>query len=386
MNLFKKFHYSILILILLFSTLSIPIKKTPWFDIHSNFSWQLDPSRLSSKLRAGESDWGFVRQSASWARGNSTFIDNVLSGIRDSNILNQNTDQVFRNQSIGTNRTFTLRIELNKSFSIASGSYTGNKTFQNRFEIWDPTSPTSPALQLYFNSATDLDETGALMYYNLAKLNPNGNFFDNNTSTVVETYVHVKPNTNGLRRQVYTWKNAPISATSISDSGRVVLDEVLEKSQLCFRTVVRVNRANLKTLINNGTFSALINGSCGGADPDPIYYTLAYMQKFSSPFLTTAKYGWTGGSTKQEGFCALATTNKNYGLFDNNGFVRDVVALADVPSDYPSPNVGSPSVDDAFNRTFTIAQGAGGSDDTSKTFIDSVNSNTNIGFKTSSLP
>jgi hypothetical protein len=224
------------------------------------------------------------------------------------------------------------------------------------------------------------------MYYNLAKLNPSGNFFDNNTSTVVETYVHVKANTNGLRRQVYTWKNAPISATSISDSGRVVLDEVLEKSQLCFRTVVKVNRANLKTLINNGTFSGLINPACGGVDGDPLYYTLAYMQKFSSPFLTTAKYGWTGGTSKQEGFCALASTNKNYGLFDNNGFVRDVVALADVPGDYPSPNVGSPSVDDAFNRTYTTAQGSGGSDDTSKAFIDAVNTNVSIAFKASTIP
>lgn len=386
MKILIKFRNTALILILLFSTLSLPLRRTSWFDIHANFDWQLDPSRLSARLQAGESDWGFVRQSASWARGNSTFIDNILSGIRNNNFLNQNSDQVFTNQTLGSDKRFTLRIELNKNYSIASGAYTGNKIFQNRFEIWDPANPATPALQLYFNSATDIDETGALMYYNLAKLNPNGNFFDNNTSTVVETYVNVKPNTNGLRRQVYTWKNAPISSTSISDSGRVVLDEVLEKTQLCFRTAVKINRANLKTLINNATFSGFINGACGGADGDPLYYTLAYMQKFSSPFLTTAKYGWTGGSTKQEGFCAIASTNKNYGLFDNRGFVRDVVALTDVPSNYPSPNVGSPNVDDAFNRTFTVSQGSGGSDDTSKAFIDGINTNGNIAFKTSTAP
>jgi hypothetical protein len=386
MRIFNFLIKTIFIILIFVSTLSLPIRKTSWFDINSSLDWQLDPSKLISQIHATENDWVFVRQSASWARGNSTFIDQILTSLRDNKILSFNSDQVWRSQNLGKGKVFDIRIEMNKNYSITSGAYTGSKSFQNRFEIWDTSSPSNPALQLYFNSVTDLDETGALMYYNLAKLNPEGNFFDNNTNTVIETYIHKKPNTNGLRRQVYTWKNAPISAKSVSDSGRVVLDEVLEGSQLCFRTVVKVNRANLKTLTNNATLNGLMNASCGGIDSDPIYYTLAYMQKFNSPFLTTAKYGWTGGATKQEGFCALATTNKNYGLFDDKGFVRDTVAQSDVPSEYPSPNLGNPSVDSAFTRTYSIAEGANGSDDTSKAFIDAINSNGLIAFKASTPP
>lgn len=371
------------VLLLAFSTLSVPIQKKPWFQIDGWTSWELDPRNFGNDLQAGENDWGFVKQSAEWARGNSTFIDNLMASIRDNPILQQTG--TYENVALGNSR-FRIIIQWNTTQpNIASGAYPGTKTFQHKLEIRRQ-SENDLALQLFFDSVTQLNDNGALMYYNLAKLNPSANFFDNSQAAIVETYLFRKPD--GFKRQVYTWKNAPRTQTAISDSGRVILDEVLGRSSLCFRSVARVAGNVMQNSMEQNLSGAVVDAiysACGTTKGSDLYYSLAYMQNFSFPYLTTAKYGWSGNSERKEGFCGVANTNNNYGLFDDRGFVRDGVSAAQVPSGYPSPDRGEMSVDIAFQATFTaetgLSYGVSGSDDTSRAFIDGINSNSKIAFK-----
>jgi hypothetical protein len=102
-----------------------------------------------------------------------------------------------------------------------------------------------------------------------------------------------------------------------------------------------------------------LKSACGGSDQ--IYYGLAYMQKFDSPFYTTAKASispLTGNTTFPETICNLSASisgaKLSYGIFDSNGFVKDGLSSSEVPSTYPSPTVGGAdymSVDEAFTRT-----------------------------------
>ncbi len=367
----------------LISTLSLPIQKTPWYELEAPFAYQFNPRLILSSLQAEEKDWGFVRQSAEWARGNGLFIDSFINAVARNPWLSSPGVKDIENVSLGIrNRLFRVRVEIGvPQPNIASGSYSGTRTFQNKLEIRRQIE-NDLALQLFFDSTSEITDNGALMYYNLAKLNPEPGFFDNSETTVVETFLFKKPD--GFRRQVYTWKGAPTTLTSIASSGRVVLDEVLDGKTLCFRTVVKVDRQVLQTLAPNTANSNLLN-VCGNPSSGDFYYVLAYMQNFDFPFLTTAKYGWTGDATRKEGFCGFSGTNNNYGLFNDKGFVKDGVPANQVPSGYPSPNQGEMSVDSAFLATFTSTTGLGysapGSDDTSKAFMDSINGNPNIGFK-----
>ncbi|WCL49348.1 LIC_12337 family protein [Leptospira sp. GIMC2001] len=385
MKLFNKKNIFLTIAILtIVSTISLPIRKTPWFEIAHPVAWQIDPDRLFSVIHAAENDWGFVRGSAQWARGNSTFIDQLLANMRDNGLLRLGDNQVYRDVDFGNGKKVNIKIDLSANFSVASGAFSGNKTFANRFEIWIPgDTSNTPALQLFFNSVDTLDENGALLYYNLPKLETTNSLNFGDANSVIETFIFRRAN--GTRRQVYTWKAIPVTSKNITDVGRVVLDEVLNNEQLCFRTAVRVPRTNLISLANNSFFTVSnINAVCGAGDN--LYYTLAYMQKFQSPFLTTAKYGWTGNNERREGFCAFSGTNNNYGLFNDVGFERDKVATADVPASYPSPNQGTPNVDSAFERTYSDAGTLDQSEITSKAFIDGVPSNAAISFKASTPP
>ncbi|MCC5814184.1 MAG: hypothetical protein JJT78_05455 [Leptospira sp.] len=381
----KLFTYSFVALIF-FGTVSLPIRKSPWFDINRISPWQLDPSKLSASLESAENDWGFVRQSAEWARGNSTFIDQIIAAIRSNAWLREPGTRTFDNVELN-GRRFQVRVEIGVAQTgIESGSFPNSRSFQNKFEIRRQVEGDL-ALQLYFDSTEDITDNGALLYYNLARLGQT-QFFAGSTTMVIETFIFRKPD--GLRRQVYTWKGAPANSnTSITDVGRVVLDEVLNGKTLCFRTSVRASRSIIEQAFANSPFKDQIFSACGNNGSGDFYYSLAYMQNFDFPFLTTAKYGWSGDADRREGFCGISNaninTNNNYGIFNENGFVRDKVPANQVPSGYPSPNKGEMSVDSAFIATFTadtqLSYGVTGSDDTSKAFLDGINSNAKIAFK-----
>ncbi|GBF50474.1 hypothetical protein LPTSP4_19990 [Leptospira ryugenii] len=358
----------------------------------------------TNPIYADANAWGFVRQSATWARGNSNLIDLLIAGLKNAGYFNSTAplSQTLTNIQLDGLGSTTIRLKINQQASpisgITSSAYAGTKAFNHFLEL-TKTGNASPSLQLFFDDPnTLLGNDGALIYYKLGDFNsPN---FANVGSVITESYT-ANESSYGTKFQSYTWKNGPENATWPSDIGRVVLTEVDSGKQLCFRSVVRMKFSKL-VAINPSQTTNLNNLKtvCGGSDQ--IYYGLAYMQKFASPFYTTAKASISAlasNSTFPETICNLSSSisgaKLSYGIFDVNGFVRDGLRADEVPSTYPSPTVGGAdfmSVDEAFSRTGIDASSSLGAgkpaarvyEYTSKNFLDSLagSEGDKINFKT----
>lgn len=341
---------------------------------------------------ADANSWGFVRQSATWARGNSNLIDSIIQGTKNAGFFNNDaaSDQSFNVTLAGIGAvTLRLRLKQTSPFSVTSSAYTGNKSFKNLIEFTKPGNSV-PSIQLFFDDPNTLNgNNGALIYYKLSDLD-NVQWKDAG-NVITESYTAMDSVSYGTKFQTYTWRGGPENATWISDIGRVVLTEVDEGKQLCFRSVVRIKFSKLIALVPAQTTSLNnLKTLCGGNDQ--IYYGLAYMQNFNSPFLTTAKASYsplTGNSQFPETISNLSVATYgngvklSFGLFDVNGFVRDGVAEADIPANYPSATVGGVgfmSVNEAFQRTAVDSTTVPGSgkpaiavyEYTSKTFLDNL--------------
>lgn len=341
---------------------------------------------------ADSNSWGFVRQSATWARGNSNLMDQLIAGLKKAGYF-ANTNpvtQTFTNITLDGLGSTTIRIKLNQQATpitgITSTAYTGSKSFNHFLEI-SKTSSTTPSLQLFFDDPnTLLGNDGALIYYRLGDWNSTQ--FANVGNVITESYT-ANESSYGTKFQAYTWKNGPENASWPSDIGRVVLTEVDSGKQLCFRSVVRFKFSKLAAISPSQTTSLNnLKTACGGSDQ--IYYGLAYMQKFDSPFYTTAKASISPLSTNgsfPETICNLSSSisgaKLSYGIFDQNGFVKDNLSASEVPSTYPSPTLGGTdymSVDEAFSRTgidstSVLASGKPAAKQyeyTSKTYLDSL--------------
>ncbi|TGM70100.1 hypothetical protein EHQ96_11485 [Leptospira levettii] len=321
----------------------------------------------SEKLWSATSadNWGFVRQSATWARGNSGIIDNLILALKNAGYFNNPTasrTDVLSNVNLSGFGSATLTIKINTpTANVASTAYAGNKTFNHFLEI-KKTGASTPSLQLFFDDPnTTLGNDGALVYYRLVDFgNPQ---FANVGDVITESYT-ANDSIYGTKFQTYTWRNGPENSSWISKVGRVILTEVDSGRQLCFRSTLKLNFSKLEVI--NPSVTALKN-ACAitqGAG-DSVYYILAYMQKFDSPFQTTAKATITKNGTKPETICNISESSwdkarLSYGIFNINGYVTDQLTASQVPSDYPSPSQGGSdfmSVDDAFIRTY-VALGA----------------------------
>ncbi|MCZ8156293.1 MAG: hypothetical protein O9264_09265 [Leptospira sp.] len=388
-----------LIYIFLFFGISIQVSDRQIFKQIAPPTFQnlTDALRIhmgSEPLFAAANSWGFVRQSATWARGNSTLIDQLIQGLKRAGFF-QNSNpvsQTFTNVTLDGIGSTTIRLKLNQQASPISGitasAYTGTKSFNNFLEI-TKTGNTSPSLQLFFdNPDTLLGNDGGLIYYKLGDFN--NAQFANAGNVITESYT-ANEASYGTKFQTYTWRLGPENASWISDIGRVVLTEVDSGKQLCFRSVVRLKFSKLIALnpSQTSTLNAL-KSQCGNSDQ--VYYGLAYMQKFDSPFLTTAKASISqstssSGTPFPETICNLNASvsgaKLSYGLFDINGFVNDGLSASQVPSTYPHPTLGGTdfmSVDEAFTRTGIDASSVLSSgkpaakayEYTSKSYLDSL--------------
>jgi hypothetical protein len=358
----------------------------------TDLSQSLKLSLGSEPVFAAADSWGFVRQSATWARGNSTLIDELISGLKRAGYFTNTNpvSQTLSNITLDGLGSTTIRLKLNQQATPISGitasSYAGTKAFNNFLEI-SKTGSSTPSLQLFFDDPnTLLGNDGGLIYYKLGDFNSAQ--FANVGAVITESYT-ANESSYGTKFQSYTWKLGPENATWPSDIGRVILTEVDSGRQLCFRSVVRLKFSKL-IAINPSQTTTLNNlkSVCGGNDQ--IYYGLAYMQKFASPFLTTAKASisaLSGNTTFPETICNLSASisgaKLSYGIFDVNGFVRDGLSASEVPSIYPSPTVGGAdfmSVDEAFTRTGIDATSVLGSgkpaakqyEFSSKNYLDSL--------------
>ncbi|MGE8721840.1 LIC_12337 family protein [Leptospira terpstrae] len=351
-------------------------------------------------------NWGFVRQSATWARGNSGIIDSLILALKNAGYFNNSAprNDVLSNVNLNGFGSATLTIKISTpTAGISSTAYTGTKTFNHFFEI-KKTGASTPSLQLFFDDPeTTLGNDGALVYYRLVDFgNP---AFANVGDVITESYTG-NDSIYGTKFQTYTWRNGPENSSWISKHGRVVLTEVDSGRQLCFRSVVRLTFTKLKAVNPTGTaaldnLKTVCNTVQGTGASDQIYYALAYMQKFDSPFQTTAKATFTMSTARPETICAIPESPSapnvrlSYGIFNINGYVTDQLLAAQIPADYPSPTVGGAdfmSVDEAFNRTYvafgaSIAGQAGlGTvkqyETTSKAFLDAFDgSDQNLTFK-----
>ncbi|HMV41330.1 MAG TPA: hypothetical protein PK079_10595 [Leptospiraceae bacterium] len=328
--------------------------------------------------------WGFVRQSATWGRANSTLVDTLLTSLQTSGVFSRisSGELIVPNQTSSTGVTFTYRLKINENVSgIASTAYSGTKTYAHRFEAWK-SGDSVPTLQMFFSSLTGTGTTGVLLYYNLSKLNPTA--FGTATSAIVESYTS---GNKGDMKQTYSWNNGPQDSSWISRNGRVIIREMNNGADICVRTVVTMNT-------NSSGLNGQLNSLCGSNTN--IYYLLAYVQKTTAPFYTVAKSGLTNTTPIKNvsTFCGLAGSvssalPNNYGLFDQNGFVSDGATSSTIPSGYP----GTTDVDNAFSRTGAALNELGIDnvavaeyDQSDATFMNNLSTNASLAFKTSSAP
>ncbi|MCB1179022.1 MAG: hypothetical protein KDK36_15660, partial [Leptospiraceae bacterium] len=345
------------------------------------------------ELKAGtSSSWAFVRGSATWGRSNSTLVDGILKGLQDSGIFTRisSGELVVPNQTLSSGVSVTYRVKINENVTgLSSTAYSGTKDFSHRFEIWKTGDNSAPILQMFFSSTTSTGTNGVLLYYNLSKINPTT--FGTATSAVVESYTS---GTTGNMAQTYSWKNGPEDSTWISKNGRVIIRQMNSGAEICVRTVVELNRGTTGIGTNLDTLCATSNSVNNTSNK--LFYTLAYVQKTTSPFYTVAK----AGLVKKEAapiknkttFCGYSSSVSSalpasYGLFDQNGFVSD--GATTVPSGYPATS----DVDAAFSRT-GAAKGDTGTDSitvadydqSDATFMENLASNATLAFKTTTAP
>ncbi|WP_207761482.1 LIC_12337 family protein [Leptospira perolatii] len=368
----------ILILLLVFFGVSIGVR----YDIGKDHKrvelpFSVDVSLLTP-LKANADSWGFVRGSASWARGNSLFMDDLIFNIQRVFPVGTSLDLT---TSIPINgMMFTVRVILNDPSSkiqpITPTTLTTTVLYPNYFGLTDPNG--QPALQFYFsdNPRTDSLKRGAVMYYRLDRLNP---FFETGKTALIESYVVDPTSTpkDPLLIQTYSWAGA-LGTDAVGQKikgGRVILEEMDNGALFCFKAVVRLGGdANILPVFPNEAL-------CPPGTADE-YYKLAYSQQLTGDLNVTAKSGWEEGAiTPNDAVICPASViaqNLNYGLFNFFGFVNDHVASTAIPADFPAAS----RVDGLYARIGTLGKTGGDGtttapassvwDDTQKGTIDGL--------------
>ncbi|PJZ47948.1 LIC_12337 family protein [Leptospira saintgironsiae] len=374
----------IVLALLVFFGITAGFKFNPGFkkaENHIPFSLNVS---LLRPLHATADQWGFVRGSASWARGNSLFMDDVIGSIQSNPgivfLASQPGGLVQNNFSTTSGTDFTISIKLGGTFTASSTAYTGTKDFSNYLELRNEgtTGTADIALQFYWDdNPRDTTQDGALVRYRLKMLNPSQ---DSGSLADIESYVYspdladakyVPATHNNVVQglvQVYSWDNKLAEDTEIGNNatkGRVILEEMDNRTVFCFKTVVRIlGGANLMpTLYPN-------EGFCNNAAANDEYYKLAYSQKLTGDLEVTAKSGWEepSGATLSTGDGSLCGTpvSLNYGLFNMNGFVKDFVDASDIPANY----VQATRVDGLYARIGTSGKSGDSGDDKSVLWDD----------------
>ncbi|TGK31015.1 hypothetical protein EHQ12_02930 [Leptospira gomenensis] len=386
----KKNWKSFLFAVVLFlgAGLSFRTDRVPFFvrgDSPRPFPVKLD---LLQPLHATADSWGFVRQSATWARGNSLFMDELIGSIRTVFPAGTTADLTLPNQNFN-GQSFTLRLKLNSGDVNYQPSTLGAPAaFTNFFELRS-TSDNQPALQFFFDdNPRDVAGDGAVLLYQLSRLEPSR---WGGASALIESYV-VQPVVTGFANQgliqTYSWKG-PLGQDALGqdvDTGRVILEEMDNQTVFCFKSVVSFHgNANLVP-VNAGTAALGYTGNdglCPGAGRE--YYKLAYSQKLDGSLNVTAKGGLeqaaiTPGQsvTCNNTINAFVNFTPAYGLFNFNGFVNEGVAADAIPSDFiPATRVDGlyARVGTAGKSTVTTTPAASTWDELTQAYIDAITIN-----------
>ncbi len=226
---------------------------------------------------------------------------------------------------------------------------------------------------------------GAVLVYQLSRLDPTR---WSGATAIIESYV-VQPVITGFPNQgliqTYSWKG-PLGSDALGqdvDTGRVVLEEMDNRTVFCFKSVISFGGTTDLVPINAGTQAlgyAHNQGLCPGAGRE--YYKLAYSQKLDGNLNVTAKAGLEQLTiTSGQAVTCNTTVNQflnftpSYGLFDFNGLIAEGVAANAIPSDF----IQAIRVDGLYDRVGTVGKSgatispAGSSWDTlTKAYIDSI--------------
>lgn len=363
----------VVLALLVFFGITAGFKFNPGFkkaENHIPFSLNVS---LLRPLHATADQWGFVRGSASWARGNSLFMDDVIGSIQSNPgivfLASQSGGLVQNNFSTTSGTDFTISIKLGGTFTASSTAYTGTKTFSNYLELRNEGTTGTPdiALQFYWDdNPRDSTQDGALVRYRLQMLNPSQ---DGGSAADIESYVYSPDvtaggfyDTAGFPNQglvqVYSWDNKLSNDNEVGKNatkGRVILEEMDNQTVFCFKTAVRIlGTANLVPDFYPN------KGFCNSGSTTNEYYKLAYSQKLTGDLEVTAKSGWEEGAiTSGDGQLCSTGVSLNYGLFNMNGFVKDFVDASAIPSSY----VQSTRVDGLYARVGTSGKSGNSGDD-----------------------
>ncbi|EMJ92790.1 LIC_12337 family protein [Leptospira alstonii] len=368
--------------------LSFRSDRVPFFvreDSPKPFPIRLE---LLQPLKASADSWGFVRQSATWARGNSLFMDDLIFAIRKTFPVGTTANITLANQNVN-GQSFTLRLKLNSgAISYKPSTLANAASYTNFFELRS-TSDNQPAVQFFFDDdPRDAAGDGAVLLYQLSRLEP---VRWPNTTAIIESYV-VQPVITGFPNQgliqTYSWKG-PIGSDTLGqdvDTGRVILEEMDNRTVFCFKSVISFNGTTDLVPINAGTQTlgySHNNGLCPGTGRE--YNKLAYSQKLDGDLNVTAKGGFEQAAiTAGQAITCNSTVNQfinftpTFGLFNFNGFVREGVAASAIPADF----IQATRVDGLYDRVGTVGKSTattspvGSSWDTlTKAYIDSITIN-----------
>lgn len=298
---------------------------------------------LSSRA---ETQWAFVRQSATWGDANSSVIDQLLVSLQSSGALTLSGSYTDVN-SVINNQSMTIRLTVNANETVSTASaFLGSKTFNHKFEIWR-NADVAKALEFYFDEATSLGTDGVLLYYRPNVLSPAEFKGDD---VVVESYAF--DSADGPK-QTYSWSGGAITAGGPGLAGRVIIEEMDDGTLFCFKAVIKMNSSvNL----------------CPGSNNE--FYALGYTQRLLGLGEVTAKFSYTDNTLDNTGLACGVANPLNYGLFNLGGFVTDGVDS----SFFLSPQILYPAstrVDTLFSEINTA--GAGAWDDTQQATIDGLN-------------
>ena len=297
-----------------------------------------DVSTLSSLGRA-ENDWDFVRASATWGDANSQIVDELLTALLNSGLLQLNGTFTDTTSTIN-NMSVSIRLTTDQPTTVSTASaFTGSRTYDRKFEIWR-NSDGAKGLELFFDSATELGTDGVLLYYQVNVLDPD-NFDGDNV--VVESFTQ---DTADGRKQTYTWSGGALTAGGPAQSGRVILEEMDNNTNFCFKSVIK-----------------LADQGCSTSADD--YYSLGYTQRLDGSGEVTAMFGFADNSIDNSGTICGIPNLLNFGTFNSNGFISD--ANTSVASNFPETT----RVTGLFGEINTA--GAGAWDDLRQSTINGLN-------------
>lgn len=312
----KKIIFGI-VAVVLFSATSFTVSVVKKSDVFPG-AVHIQLAGMSPTIGAS-TNWAGVRGSATFIRSVARGIDSLITSLNSSGILSQSG-------TVGPFTSGTSKFRLTTNSTATANDATGaTPTYTKLFQIC---TNGSLALELYLTSASAPASNGGAVVVWQPKLFDSTLASSANIKCSFGTVAGLGASANGKNGMVCTWySSTPFdgAATGI-DRARILAFDDTTNNQIKMVGLAQIN-ADLACPTTNDQ------------------YTLAYIASKTSPYNTTAKWGWNNTGSYSAAnfatFCAGSTNTTNAGIFNINVtgyFVNDGVTDATVPSGYPTPS------------------------------------------------